>query len=131
MRISDWSSDVCSSDLSDLDVASVMPGDITFTATAEDPESGDTAVSDPVVADVNVDAVADAVTVSVDAVSTSGDAAFAPGETGTVTVGATFGDSADGSEVHTVTVTVPLGFTVTGLAGGDQVGNVITWTDRK
>src|SRR3546814_7944577 len=85
MRISDWSSDVCSSDLlpgvgegwtvsivgsdggsfssttglyttsgspasvtltvtltppadSDLDVASVMPGDITFTATAQDPE---------------------------------------------------------------------------------------------
>src|SRR3546814_5089079 len=87
---------------SDLDVASVMPGDITFTATAEDPQSGDTAVSDPVVADVNVDAVADPVTVSVDAVSTSGDEAVAPGGTGTGTGGATFGDSTDGSEVHTV-----------------------------
>src|SRR3546814_17111431 len=94
-----------------------MTADITFTATAEDPQSGDTAVSDPVLADVNVDAVADPVTVSVDAVSTSGAEAFAPGETGTVTVGAPFGDSADGPEVNTLTVTVRLGFTATGQSG--------------
>src|SRR3546814_16191793 len=28
----------------------------------------------------------------------------------------------------TVTVTVPAGFAVTGLAGGDQIGDTITWT---
>src|SRR3546814_4697458 len=37
-------------------------------------------------------------------------------------------DHVDGSEVHTVTVTVPAGFAVTGLAGGDQIGDTITWT---
>src|SRR3546814_8248804 len=91
MRISDWSSDVCSSDL------------------------------------VKVDAVADPVTVTIDAESASGDEAFAPGEAGTVKVTASFGDHVDGSEVHTVKVTVPAGFAVTGLAGGDQIGDTITW----
>src|SRR3546814_8665382 len=43
-------------------------------------------------------------------------------------VTASFGDHVDGSEVHTVTVTVPAGFAVTGLAGGDQIGDTITWT---
>ncbi|WP_299397185.1 hypothetical protein, partial [Pelagibius sp.] len=92
---------------SDLDVLTTMGSDISFTATAEDPESGDTATAAPVEADVDVDAVADDVTVGIDAVSTSGDEAFAPGETGTVTVDATFGDFTDGSETHTVTVEVP------------------------
>ncbi|WP_193371565.1 type I secretion C-terminal target domain-containing protein [Pelagibius marinus] len=113
---------------SDLDVETEMGADISFTATAEDPDSGDTADAAPVTADVDVDAVADVVTVDIDAVSTSGDEAFAPGETGTVTVDATFGDSTDGSEVHTVTVTVPAGFTVTDLDGGTLNGAEISWT---
>ncbi len=113
---------------SDADVATVMGGDIAFTATTEDPDSGDTAISGPVTADVDVDAVADPVTVEIDAVSASGDEAFAPGEAGTVTVTATFGDTADGSELHTVTVTVPAGFTVTDLDGGTLNGSTVSWT---
>ncbi len=102
---------------SDLDVATVMGGDIAFTATTEDPDSGDTAISGPVTADVDVDAVADGaaegLSVSIDVNdSGDGDSEFAPGETGTVTVSATFGDTVDGSEVHTVVVDVPAGFTV-------------------
>jgi Ca2+-binding RTX toxin-like protein/HSP20 family molecular chaperone IbpA len=113
---------------SDADVATVMGSDISFTATAEDPDSGDTAVSAPVTADVDVDAVADPVTVTIDAVSASGDEAFAPGEAGTVTVNATFGDL-DGSEVHTVVVTIPAGFSVTNTDGGVLDGNTVTWAD--
>ena len=112
---------------SDLDVLTTMGADISFTATAEDPESGDTATADPVEADVDVDAVADDVTVGIDAESASGDEAFAPGETGTVTVDATFGDFTDGSETHTVTVEVPSGFTVTDLDGGTLNGSTISW----
>ncbi|MEO3431492.1 hypothetical protein AAFN88_21725, partial [Pelagibius sp. CAU 1746] len=80
---------------------------------------------------VKLDAVADPVTVSIDAVSSNGgDEAFAPGEAGTVTVDATFGDFEDGSELHTVTVDIPEGFTVTDLAGGtpDGVAGTVTWT---
>src|SRR5690606_28817510 len=48
---------------------------------------------------------------------------FQAGETGTVTVIATFDDYKDGSETHTVTVWMPLGFsyasgTITGLPTG-------------
>src|SRR3546814_2329147 len=94
-----------------------MPGDITFTATAQDPESGDTAVSTPVEADVNVDAVADAVTVDITVNDNPVDDGnqFSPGETGSVKVEASFGDAADGSETHTVTVEIPDGFIVGAL----------------
>ncbi|WP_193370324.1 FecR domain-containing protein [Pelagibius marinus] len=108
---------------SDIDLA-----DIEITVTAKDITTPEAIGSASASGTIYVDAVADPVTVSVDAVSTSGDEAFAPGETGTVTVEATFGDSSDGSEVHTVTVTVPLGFTVTGLDGGTLDGDTVTWT---
>src|SRR5690606_34724627 len=112
---------------SDRDVLTDLGADLGVSATAKDGAlvSG---VTGPVVIDVNVDAVADDVTVTVDAVSASGDEAFAPGETGTVKVEASFGDHADGSETHTVTVTVPAGVTVTDPAGGTVDGNTITWT---
>ena len=74
---------------SDVDVATLMGGnDITFTATAEDPESGDTADSAPVVADVNVDAVADpvGVTITVNDDAADDGSQFSPGETGSVKV---------------------------------------------
>src|SRR3546814_19299076 len=70
MRISDWSSDVCSSDL---------------------PVTVDITVNDDAADDGNQ---------------------FSPGETGSVKVSATFGDTADGSETHTVLVEIPDGFTV-------------------
>ena len=44
---------------SDVDVETLMGSDIAFTATTEDPDSGDTASAGPVSADVDVDAVAD------------------------------------------------------------------------
>src|SRR3546814_637525 len=40
---------------------------------------------------------------------------FSPGETGSVKVEASFGDAADGSETHTVTVEIPDGFIVGAL----------------
>src|SRR3546814_12130592 len=94
-----------------------MPGDITFTATAQDPESGDTAVSTPVEADVNVDAVADAVTVDITVNDNPVDDGnqFSPGETGSVKVEASSGDAADGSKTHTVTVHNPDAFLVRAL----------------
>src|SRR3546814_19321649 len=70
MRISDWSSDVCSSDL---------------------PVTVDITVNDDAADDGNQ---------------------FSPGETGSVKVSATFGDTADGYETHTVLVEIPDGFTV-------------------
>ncbi|WP_340119974.1 type I secretion C-terminal target domain-containing protein [Pelagibius sp. 7325] len=104
---------------SDVDVATVMGDDIIFTATAEDPDSGDTAASAPAVADVNVDAVADPVAVNITVNDDPADAGnqFAAGETGTVKVQASFGDAEDGSEQHTVTVFIPNGFTVGDLGG--------------
>src|SRR3546814_689828 len=107
---------------SDLDVASTLAGlDLAVSATARD----GALVSDPtgpIAIDVNVDAVADAVTVSI-AVQDGDDAnsSFAIGETGKITVQATFGDFIDGSETHTVTITAPEGFTI-----GDVVGSLPT-----
>src|SRR3546814_6429068 len=46
---------------------------------------------------------------------------FAIGETGKITVQATFGDFIDGSETHTVTITAPDAFTI-----GDVVGSLPT-----
>lgn len=108
---------------SDLDLA-----DIQITVNAKDITTPEATGSASASGTIYVDAVADPVDVTVDAVSASGDESFAPGEAGTVTVAATFGDSADGSELHTVTVTVPEGFTVTGTDGGDLDGDTVTWT---
>src|SRR3546814_16615912 len=90
---------------------------ISLTATAQYAESGDTAVSTPVEADVNCDAVADAVTVDITVNDNPVDDGnqFSPGETGSVKVEASFGDAADGSETHTVTVEIPDGFIVGAL----------------
>ena len=108
---------------SDIDLA-----DIHITVTAKDITTPEAIGSASASGTIYVDAVADAVSVQIDAVSASGDEAFAPGEAGTVTVSATFGDSLDGSELHTVVVTVPAGFAVTDNAGGTQVGDEISWT---
>jgi T1SS-143 domain-containing protein len=98
---------------SDVDLGTL---DATLTAAAGD-GSGLTADASASV-DIHVDANADPVTVSLD-VNDSGDAGdtFGLGESGTVTVTATFGDTGDGSEDHTVVVTIPDGFTVGDLTG--------------
>jgi T1SS-143 domain-containing protein len=80
-------------------------------------------------AEVLVDAVADPVTVSVSVVdgADAGDT-FQPGETGQVSVNATFGDADDGSETHTVTVDVPADFTVSNISdGGFFSGGTVSW----
>lgn len=82
-----------------------------------------------------VDAVADWPTLAL-AVADSGDvnASFQSGESGTVTVNATFNDYQDGSELHTVTVAVPDGFTASGIVNGvytpgtGGTGGSVSWT---
>jgi hypothetical protein len=78
---------------------------------------------------VTADANADAVTVSI-AVVDGGDAdgSFQAGESGTATLAATFGDTTDGSETHTVVVTIPAGFSVSGVTGGVVSGSTITYS---
>src|SRR3546814_2052516 len=116
-----------------------MTADITAPATAEDPQSGDTAVSDPVLADVNVDANADAgpgavggtddgdaanLSIAIQSITEGADAdtVFSTGESGQVTVKATFDDHLDGSETHSFTLSAPAGFTIDGITGGDEIG---------
>src|SRR5262249_1822918 len=81
---------------------------------------------------IDVDAVADTPTVDI-TVEDGGDpgSTFQTDETGTVTVTATFGDEKDGSEIHTVTSTVPDGFTVSNISDGgvvDAAAKTVTWT---
>ncbi len=69
---------------------------------------------------VRVDAAADDPTnVTIDALSSSGDEQFLSGETGTVKVTASFGDIADGTETHSLTITAPAGFVITSVANFD------------
>ena len=97
---------------SDLDLQ-----DLQITAYAQDKTDNTETGSGGETIDIVVDAVADGETdglsVAIE-VKDSGDAGaeFAPGETGTVKVSASFGDSDDGSEAHTVVVDVPDDFTV-------------------
>ena len=71
---------------------------------------------------VLVDAAADDPTnVTIDAVSSLGEEQFLPYETGTVKVAASFGDAADGTEAHSLTITAPAGFVLTGVADADGV----------
>ncbi|HZF32878.1 MAG TPA: VWA domain-containing protein, partial [Candidatus Angelobacter sp.] len=107
----------------------------TLTATATAVASGDpTQTLDSATnLDVTVDANADPTHVTVFTVSDSGgNGTFSPNETGTVHVHATFGDFTDGSETHTVTLDVPVGFAVTNAAGGsvttDVNGTHVTFT---
>jgi T1SS-143 domain-containing protein len=93
-------------------------GTLTATVTSADgvdPTLTDTATD---TADVTVDANADPVTVTLN-VNDSGDAGstFQQNEIGTVQVTASFGDFQDGSEIHTVLVDVPDGFTLGALGG--------------
>jgi T1SS-143 domain-containing protein len=111
---------------SDVDV-----GTLTATATAAaNADSNVTADSSNSV-DVYTDAVADAPTIDINVVDGGdGNATFQANESGTVTVYATFGDSTDGSETHTVVVTVPAGFSVSDLPLGavyDSNNNTVTF----
>src|SRR5262249_35536670 len=99
---------------SDVDLGT-LTGTVTA-ADASDPTLTATANSSTI---VNVDANADPVTIDVTvADSNDAGAAFHTGESGTVHVHATFGDTADGSEIHTVSVDMPAGFNYTTPAPG-------------
>jgi hypothetical protein len=92
----------------------------TLTATATAAAAGDlTQTLDGATnLEVTVDANADPTHVTVFTVSDNGgNGTFSPNETGTVHVHATFGDFTDGSEPHTVTPAVPVGFAVPNPAG--------------
>ncbi|MDF1588136.1 MAG: retention module-containing protein [Gammaproteobacteria bacterium] len=99
--------------------------DTAVTLTANVQDKTDNTVTNSVVVNPTlvVDAVADLTTVSitVDDNLADGDATFDVNEDGTVTVSASFGDTADASETHTVTVVVPTGFTVGGDSSADSV----------
>src|SRR3546814_7910450 len=99
MRISDWSSDVCSSDLV-----------ITVDANADgaDGSNGD-------------DGDAANLSVAIQSITESGadaDAVFSTGESGQVTVKATFNEHLEGSETHSITLSAPAGFTINGIHAG-------------
>ncbi len=91
---------------------------LTASATVVDPEDPLLTATGEGTLDIDVDAVADEVTVDI-TVNDSDDpeTAFSANEIGTVRVVATFGDVADGSETHTVTVYLPEGFTAGDLSG--------------
>ncbi len=93
-------------------------GDLTATATAAAGDDPTLTASSNTTLPVTVDANADAVTVDLtvnDGID--GNATFQQGETGTVNVVASFGDAQDGSEIHTVLVEIPAGFTPGALTG--------------
>jgi hypothetical protein len=105
---------------------------VKVTANFHDPSSGDTG-SKTVTGTVVIDAVADKPVVSITHIDSDTnpndiDPSYQYGEPGKVRVEATFGDTADGSETHKVTVTIPEGFVVDPGHGGTVVGNTITWT---
>src|SRR6185312_14117768 len=108
-------------------------GTLTATATAAAAGDATQTLATSANLDVTVDANADQPDVTVFTVSdTSGNGSFSPNETGTVHIHANFGDFKDGSETHTVTVDVPVGFSVTNPAGGtvtsDATGSHVTFT---
>jgi T1SS-143 domain-containing protein len=98
----------------------------TLTATATAAAAGDPTdtLDSSTNLNVTVDANANPVDITTFVVSdTGGDGSFSPNETGTLHIAATFGDSLDGSETHTVVVTVPSVFDVTNPAGGVVTNN--------
>ena len=101
-------------------------GTLTVTATARDEghcHTGLTATASDSAA-VVVDAVADAINITEFAVTGDqgdGDTTFTPGERGSLHIAATWGDGADGSEQHDVTIELPPGFVFTELAEGQSI----------
>jgi hypothetical protein len=90
-----------------------VDGSFSISLNIQDPDSGNTnTLTDNFT--VYVDAVADKPT-NVDIIvkdsNADANSSFALGEVGSLQVKATFGDTADGSEVHTITVTLEDGFT--------------------
>ncbi|WP_340117827.1 Calx-beta domain-containing protein [Pelagibius sp. 7325] len=108
---------------SDLDLSGIK-----VTAFAKDISNDDATGSASLEGAMVVDAVADPVTVALNVTSTTGDGTFAPGQAGTAQLLASFGDAVDGSEVHTIIVDIPEGFSVGSLdavpAGVDAVMDV-------
>lgn len=100
-------------------------GTLTVTATARDEGYCHTGISAMASdsADVIVDAVADPITITSFTVSDSEgdeDMTFGAGELGSLRIAAVWGDDADGSEEHSVTIELPEGFVFTELAVGES-----------
>ena len=108
-------------DMGTLTASVLATNDTDSSITATD---GDTLA---VTADANADAVA---ITSFTVVDDAGDAdtSFQVGESGTANLSVTFGDATDGSETHTVVVTIPAGFSVSGVTGGVVSGSTITYS---
>ncbi|CAN0405687.1 unnamed protein product, partial [Ectocarpus sp. 13 AM-2016] len=117
---------------------------LSVTATVVDPADANLTTSGEGTLDIHVDANADAgpgavggtddgdgdvLSISIDAVADSNDAdgVFSEGESGTVTVTATFDDFLDGSETHSFTVTAPDGFTIDSVQGGGSLPAGVTF----
>ena len=101
---------------SDVDgVFSIEARAVETTTSGIEPDASDNVAVTTATTTVVVDAVADKVTVSIKADDIREDGSVTP------TVKATFGDFADGSENHTITITAPEGWTATNLRG---------WTDN-
>src|SRR5207249_605655 len=101
-----------------------VDANVTMTATAAE---GSVTVSSLATAGaVFVDAVADMPTAQITVTDSPADAgvSFSNNEIGTLEVKATFGDAIDGSETHTISVTLQPGFTATELTSGIHTG----WT---
>ena len=107
-----------------------VDGSFNMKLNIQDPDSGNT---DTLTNNFTVyaDAVADkptGVEIIVKDSAADANSSFALGETGSLQVKATFGDTADGSEVHTVTVTLETGFTAPTLsANGTLDGFAYTY----
>ncbi len=104
---------------SDLDLAG-----ITITANAKDITDPTATGSGDHTITIHVDAVADGegngLSVEILSINDADDSeSFSVGEGGTVRVRATFGDHLDGSETHTVSIIIPVGFTFTAPLEGD------------
>ena len=89
--------------------------DAGFTVEATAVDGSDSATGDgsfDITVDAVADGAADGLSVEILSIADGGDAnaTFAKGESGTITVQATFGDNSDGSEVHSVSIAVPAGF---------------------
>jgi hypothetical protein len=117
---------------------------ITATATVADPADPGLTASGDGTLDIHVDANADGgegsagddgdgvhLSVALAVADNAGDdnVTFQVGETGTVTVSATFDDFQDGSETHTVTITAPDGFTIGEVVGDLPAGVSILSND--
>lgn len=112
-------------------------------ASVEDPKDPSLTADGDDMLHIHVDANADAgpgaiggtddgdgdyLSIAIDSISDAGgNGSFQAGESGTVTVTATFDDYLDGSEIHEFSVVAPAGFTIDGIAAPNTLPNGVTF----